>query len=142
MRSFESFLEKGEVRERTPNPGQAENLIKKAEKRLRYARNREITEENSDLVLEDCYEAIRETIDAFMANQGFKSYNHEATIVFAFEELELEYNTANQLNKLRKLRNDSKYRGEEIRRQEAEGSIEIAEKLIPELRERFYRDEE
>ena len=139
MKSFDSFKEEGKVKEKTPNPEQAKSLIEKAEKRLNYVKDREITEENADLILEDSYEAIREAIDAFLTLDGYKSYNHEASIVYAYENLEIDYNTANKLNKYRKLRNDSKYRGEDITKKEATDTRNKSEELIPKLKKEFQQ---
>ena len=140
MKSFEKFIEDGEVKERTPNPEQAKSLMKKSEKRLSYALNREISDGNADLILEDCYEAVRETLDAFIIKEGYKSYSHEASIVYAFEELNITYNKANKLNKFRKLRNDSKYRGEDIKIKEAEDIRKIAKTTIPKLNSKFAEE--
>ena len=41
------------------------------------------------------------------------------------------------LNKFRQLRNDSKYRGEDIIAKEAKDVLEMAEKIIPELKNKF-----
>lgn len=137
MKSFDSFIEEGEVKEKTENPEQAKSLIKKAEKRLKYVGDREITDENADLILEDSYEAIREAIDSFLILHGFKSYSHEASIVYAFENLEIDYESANKLNKFRKLRNNSKYRGEDITKKEAKDTRKKAKKLVPKLKKKF-----
>lgn len=59
MKSFDSFIEEREVKEKAENPEQAKSLIQKAEKRLKYVEDREITDENAGLILEDSYEAIR-----------------------------------------------------------------------------------
>ncbi|MFB6216819.1 MAG: hypothetical protein ABEJ72_07615, partial [Candidatus Aenigmatarchaeota archaeon] len=112
MKEFEKFLEEGKVQERTSKPDQAENLIRKARKRFEHAEERSLGEGNADLILEDVYEAIREAVEAHMLRAGYKSYNHEASIIYAFEELGLKYSQVNNLNRFRRLRNDSKYRGE------------------------------
>ncbi|QGA80053.1 HEPN domain-containing protein [Candidatus Nanohalobium constans] len=137
MKEFEKFIEEGKVRETKPNPSQARSLIQKAEKRLRYVKGRNITEENADLILEDSYEAVREALDAFLVLDGYKPHSHEASIIYGFENLEIPYGTTNKLNKFRKLRNDSKYRGEDIKRKEAEKILKIAKELIPLLKEKF-----
>ena len=134
MKEFEKFIEEGKVREVEKNPSQAKSLMQKAEKRLRYVEGREITEENADLILEDGYEAVREALDAFLVLDGYKSHSHEASIIYGFENLEIPYGTTNKLNKFRKLRNDSKYRGEDIEKREAEDILKLARELIPHLK--------
>lgn len=100
-------------------------------------KERKITDENADLALEDSYEAIREAIDSFLITKGFKSYSHEASIAYAYKELELRKSEINKLDQFRKLRNDSRYRGEDITKKQSENCLEIAEKLVPKLRNRF-----
>lgn len=92
-----------------------------------------MTEENADLVLEDAYEAIREMIDAFLVKKGFKSYSHEASIAYAQENLDISEAEASKLDKFRKLRNDSKYRGEDVKKSEGQDCLQTAKKLIPRL---------
>lgn len=140
MKEFKRFLEEEKVQQRTPRPDQAQSLIQKSQKRLKYVEERTIRDDNADLVLEDAYDSIREALDAFLIKNGYKSYSHEATIVYAFEELELSYETVNKLNKFRKLRNDSKYRGEDITTNEAKEVLRTAKNLIPELKDRFQND--
>lgn len=140
MKEFEKFIEEGKVQEVNQNPAQARSLIQKAEKRLRYVEDRKVTEENADLILEDSYEAVREALDAFLVLDGYKSHSHEASIIYGFENLEIPYGTTNKLNKFRKLRNDSKYRGEDIEKREAEDILKLARDLIPLLREKFEEE--
>ena len=137
MKDFQDFIKEGKVEEADSNPAQAKSLIQKADKRLKYVQDREITVENSDLVLEDAYEAIREALDAFLILEGYKSHSHEASIIYSFENLELSYATVNKFNKFRKLRNDSKYRGEDITINEAQKSLSLAKEYIPALKQKF-----
>ncbi len=137
MKDFERFIEEETVQERTPNPSQGKSLKNKSRKRLDYVKYREVSKENADLILEDAYESIREIINAFLISEGYKSYNHEASIVYAFEELDISYEKVNKLNKFRELRNDSKYRGEDITKKEAQDTLELAEDLVPRLSNKF-----
>lgn len=141
MKEFNQFIGEGKVEETQPNPAQAKSLMQKAEKRLKYAKGRKITEENADLILEDSYEAVREALDSFLIYNGFKSHSHEASIIYGFEKLDFDYATANKLNKFRKLRNDSKYRGEDIEKQEAEQITNLANQIIPKLKNKFNQKE-
>jgi len=102
-------------------------------------KEREITDQNADLALEDSYEAIREAIDSFLIDNGFNSYSHEASIAYAYEKLELNRSETNKIDHFRKLRNDSKYRGEDITMKQSENCLELAEKLVPQLKNRFKK---
>lgn len=72
-----------------------------------------ITDENSFSVVENCYEAIREMIDALMALKGFKSYSHQANIEFLrkFYLTNVGYANTNKIDRYRRIRNDIKYEG-------------------------------
>jgi len=135
MKTFDDFIKQGDVREQTPNPEQAESLFKKGVKRLEYAKDRDVTEDNADLVLEDAYEAVREAIDSFLLKAGYNSYSHKASIVYSRENLNLTEGETNKVDKARRLRNDSKYRGEDVTVTEAEETIELAERTMRKLKD-------
>jgi len=140
MEKFDRFIRRGDVKDRTPNPDQAESLMEKADKRLSYIQEREITEENASLILEDAYEAMREAVDSLLVKEGYKSYSHEASISFAEHELEMNPPRVNRFNQYRKLRNDSKYRGEKVTVQQSRNCLELAREIIPELKKRLERE--
>lgn len=134
MKEFKDYIQNGDVREQTPNPEQADSLFNKGVKRLQYASEKDITEENADLILEDAYEAMREAIDSFLIEAGYNSYSHKASIVYARENLDLAREEFKKIDKARRLRNDSKYRGKDITVKEARDTIQLAERIISKLR--------
>ena len=110
---FEDFIKEGSVRKVSPDRQLAKSLVKIALLRLKNLEAMEITDENSFSVVENCYEAIRELIDALMSLKGFKSYSHEANIEFLrkFYSVNVGYANVNRIDRYRRIRNDIKYEG-------------------------------
>jgi predicted transcriptional regulator len=119
---FEDFIKEGSVRKVSPNRQLAKSLIKIANLRLKNTETMKITDENSFNVVENCYEAIREMIDALMSLRGFKSYSHEATVEFLkeFYSMKVGYAVVSKVDRYRRLRNDIKYEGLLTTKSEAE----------------------
>lgn len=130
MEKFENFIAEGKVKKRTPNPEQAKSMFAKGMKRLSYALIHQLSENNADMVFEDVYDALREMLESFMANEGYKTYSHEAVIAFAGEFFKLAEDDINRMDRYRMLRNDSKYRGENITLNETVDIIQFVKKKI------------
>lgn len=110
---FEAYLRDGSVKRISPDRELAKSLIKVAKLRLERAKKEKPSDENSFFIVENCYEAVREMIDALMTLDGYKSYSHEACIEFLkkFYENEVGLSVIFLIDRNRKLRNDIKYRG-------------------------------
>lgn len=69
--------------------------------RLKNQEAVQITNDNSFSIIENCYEAIREMIDALMALKGFKSYSHEANVEFLrkFYSVNVGYGNINKVDR-------------------------------------------
>ncbi len=131
MKSFEEYLKEGKVRTGSSSKSEAKSLKKQAENRFKQQIGKsELTEENATFKFEDAYEALRQRLQSFMAEQGYKPYNHEAIIAYAKENNILTEAEANKINQFRKLRNDIRYRGETTQKERAEEIIKLARKHI------------
>lgn len=131
MKEFKFYIEKGEVKEGSASPSEARSLRVQARERFRHQVERnEINKENSTFIFEDAYEAIRQFLQSFMAEEGFKPYSHESVIAFALENGHISEAEASQLDQFRKIRNEIKYRGETAQKERAEHIGELAEKII------------
>lgn len=110
---FEDFIKEGSVRKISPDKQLAKSLLKISLLRLKNLEAMRITDENSFSIVENCYEAMRELIDALMALRGFKSYSHQANIDFLrkFYSAHVGYANVNRIDRYRKIRNDIKYEG-------------------------------
>ena len=129
---FEDFIRDGSVRRVSPDRQLAKSLVKIAGLRLKNMEHTKITDQNSFNVVENCYEALREMIDALMALKGFKSYSHEATVVFLKEYYSANtgYAVVNKVDRYRKIRNDIKYEGLLTTKSEAEEIVNSTKAIV------------
>jgi len=129
---FEDFIKEGSVRRVSPDRQLARSLVKIAKLRLKNLESISIMDENSFSFIENCYEAIREMIDALMALKGFKSYSHEASVEFLkdFYSLKIGYALVNKVDNYRKIRNDIKYKGLLTTKKEAEEILKNTKTII------------
>lgn len=119
-----------EVSKRIKNPPLAQSLRADADERLKAA---EVID-SPKFILEQLYEAVRCEVEAILAEKGYKSYSHKATFTFVRTRLEEEENQ--YIEKLRQLRNKSRYYGEQISQADSdEAEIKIP-KIIKKLREK------
>src|SRR3989344_6910840 len=113
MREFEEYIKSGAVKKITPNPDLASALLKSSQKNLNFVSKLEINNENSELIVQDCYDIIRELIESRLSKEGYKSYSHEATISFLRKFKQFSLQEIDFIDRLRVLRNNIKYYGKE-----------------------------
>ncbi len=133
MKKVKDYIKEGRIKRVTENLGKARSLLKRSKKRLEDLKDRDVSNENAFLFLENAYESIREAIESSMASEGFKSRDHVATIAWGAEKLGLSENEINKLHKLRKLRNASRYEAEEITSKQAREAIEFGKRFIEKI---------
>ena len=113
----------------TPNISLVKSLVSDAVKRLNFYKKLKLNNKNSKYVLENIYESLRELTDAILIKDGYKSYSHEASIVYL-----LKYNLSsidiNKFDNFRKIRNNSKYYGKPVDLEDANEIVELSEKLL------------
>lgn len=136
INSFKNYLNGGYVKRKTSDSEEAKALLEKAKNRLEYTKSREVNDKTSQFVLEDAYEAIRESAQALMSIKGFKPYSHEATIAFIKEFYSSDFNEeeVHKFDRFRQLRNDSVYKAEIISNQDAKSSVLFAVEFINKVR--------
>ncbi len=114
MKSFTSFLVEQEVMRVSKDTVLARSLLDDAKKRFTYHTALNLDEKNAKFVFENCYEAIRETLDALLVLHGYKSYSHQAPIVYARDQKLVNQKEALILDNLRDKRNKATYYGKRI----------------------------
>ena len=136
MNKFDNYLKLGKVKRKTPDYEEARALYNKSHDRLEYTKTKEINNKTAQFVLEDSYEAIRESAQALMSIRGFKPYSHEATISFVkefynekFSEEELR-----KFDRFRQLRNDSVYMAKTVANEDAQACLLFAKLFIKKIR--------
>ena len=136
INSFDNYLRLGKVKKKTPDIEESRSLINKAINRLKYAKLKNIDKDTAAFILEDSYEAVRESAQALMSIKGYKPYSHEATIAF----LEHDYkdifneNEIHDFDRFRQLRNDSIYKAVIVNEDDAKKCIDFSEKIIKKIK--------
>ncbi|MFP4046088.1 MAG: hypothetical protein ACLFS3_03440, partial [Candidatus Aenigmatarchaeota archaeon] len=98
MKSIENYIEEDRIKKVTIDKGKSEGLMERSRKRFKETEKRDISDENSFLVLENVYESIRESIESLMALEGYKSSDHVATIAWAAQKVNLDKAKINKLH--------------------------------------------
>ena len=111
MKPFEYFLKLKEVRKTSKNIELAKSLIKDMKERLEDSK--ELPIKFKKLIFENYYDALRNFCDALLSKDGFKSYSHQASIIY-LSKYNFSVSEIQQLENFRFLRNSSKYYGKSI----------------------------
>jgi len=134
LKSFEFYVKNNDVVRAKNDKILADSILYDADKRFSYYSMMSLTDTTSKFVVENIYEAIRGVMDSILALRGYKSYSHEACIVFAKEQGYIEVEDAVFLNNLRRKRNRSKYAEEPISQQYAEHNLSFAKKIYNKMK--------
>jgi len=134
MVDFEYFIARGEVKEHPKDEKLANLLVKESYDRLNFVRRLAITEENSKYIIENVYDILRELIEAKLALNGFKSYSHEATLLFLKKFPEFKESEIRFIDTLRKTRHGIKYYGKEASLNEAKMTLNFLNSILPKLK--------
>ncbi len=137
IQPFEYYIRENLVRKTAPNTSLALAFIKKAEKRFKRIEKTEIAEDESTLIFEDIYEAMREAGQSLMQLAQYKPYSHEAVIAFLNDKELLAKMNINILDNYRILRNKAIYQAEEISLEKCKEALNFAKVTIPELKTKF-----
>lgn len=132
INSFENYLKVGKVKRKTPDYEEAKALFEQSKERIEYIKLKDINQRTAKFVLQDSYEAVRESAQSLMSIEGFKPYSHEATISFIkkfhggnFSEEEIY-----KFDHFRQLRNNSVYKAAKVMEDDARSSVLFAKKFI------------
>lgn len=140
MKDFSYYLRTGDVKKQRKNIILSESLMKQAEERLDYISTQEMRNKIVRFIIEDIYESMREAVESLMILQGFKSYSHEATVSFLQKfPKEIIRSDIEELDRLRKIRNDIMYRAKNVDIIEGRSALNFAKKLFPKLQKILKR---
>ena len=139
MKKFEEFLKEGIVRKQYPDKQRARNLIGESDRKLgnlkRIMKKIGIDNENSNDIVEDCYDIIMGLVRAKMLLKGFSASGkgaHESEVSFLselnFSEQEIEF-----VNKLRYFRNGILYYGKRFDGEYAQKVFDFMNRIIGRL---------
>jgi len=117
----------------SPNEAEASSLMRQAQEWLADLRKLPLSEKSASFRLESAYEAIREAMQAFFAQYGFKSYSHEAVIAYSLGHAHISEGEAAEADRYRELRHDINYRARKVNAGEARQAIRFASRLVRRL---------
>lgn len=133
VKDFEFFLKKGDVKKQSPDGNLAESAFKDSLERLEFAKQLK-GKAKSKYILENAYESMREAADSLLYLKGFKSFSHEASIVYLISEDFNEQDIA-EFDRFRRIRNGIKYYGKDCDESDAESAIKLADKITGRIKE-------
>lgn len=137
---FQYYLDNDLARKSSPDRGEAEALMGKAEGRLKFfIKVKEIDERTSSYIFEDIYECLREASQALMSLKGYKPYSHEALISFLKEFFKFPESDTAAFDRYRVLRNKTVYQGEKISVETCKEALDFLVKFLPKLKNEFYK---
>jgi uncharacterized protein YutE (UPF0331/DUF86 family) len=134
MLEFEKYVKLRKVKIVENDNILAKHILKDAENKYEDLK----VLKNLKLILENSYDVMREAADAVLTKEGYKSYSHEASIVFLWESGVINNNEKNQFNRFRKLRNESKYEGGSVDKFDSESCYLLARKILKKI-EKFLK---
>ena len=133
MKDFEFFLRRGDVKRRSPDKNLAKATFRESLDRIELSKT-VLIRAKSKYILENAYESMREAADAVLYVEGFKSFSHEASIVYLLKKGFSESDIF-EFDRFRKLRNGIKYYGGDCEKDDAESAIKLAERVIKKIKE-------
>ena len=131
---FEDFVKEGVVKRSSRNPALVNALLKSSAKSIKNIERTNIDELNAESVTAETYDIMRELIEVKLNIEGFKSYSHEATILFLKKFKEFNEGEIIFLDNLRKVRNGIKYYGKEVYPDDAEKARNFLMDILPKLK--------
>ena len=132
MKDFKFFLNKGEVKRQSPDANLSKAALKGGLERLDLSKNM-LNKVKAKYVLENAYEAMREAADSILYKEGFKSFSHEASIVYLLKK-GFDERDVMEFDRFRKIRNGIKYYDGSCDQSDARAAIKLAEKVIGQIK--------
>ena len=133
VKEFDFFIKKGDVKKQRPDKNLATATFEGSKERLALSQSLQQTAKPK-YVLENAYESMREAADSILYREGFKSFSHEASIVYLLKKGFSESDIS-EFDRFRRIRNGIKYYGTDCDESDAKAAIALAEKIINKIRE-------
>ena len=132
VKDFEYFLNRGDVKKQKSDRNMSKATFKDSMERLELSKSL-LKRAKSKYVLENAYESMREASDSLLYLEGYKSFSHEASIVYLLKKDFSEQDII-EFDRFRKIRNGIKYYGGDCEDSDAELSIKLAERVIRKIK--------
>jgi len=98
MKDFNYYIKKEEIRKTTKDIKLAESLVKRSRENADYILKLRLNNEGTSIIFRNMYDCLRELIDAILILEGYKSYSHQASIIFLKKFKEFSEEDINKLD--------------------------------------------
>lgn len=137
---FQYYIDNDMVKKASPDKGEAEALMNKAEGRLNFSiKTRKIDENNAPYIFEDIYECLRESAQSLMSLKGYKPYSHEALVSFLKEFFNFSEADIETFDRYRILRNKTVYKGERVSLDVCKKAFSFLTYFLPKLKDEYKK---
>lgn len=119
------FIKKAE-----PDKNQIQSILERTKQRLDFIKTLKPTKENSQFLVENYYEAIKELLIAFMLKDSMRSKNHQCLISYFYKKHPEYEHYAYIISQMSYFRNRLEYYGESIPYEFHETNQKEFEKII------------
>jgi uncharacterized protein (UPF0332 family) len=138
IKEFKYYIDNSMAKKSSPDIGEAEALIAKAEGRLKFSiRTRKLDENTAPYIFEDVYECLREAAQSLMSLKGYKPYSHEALISFLKEFFDFPDSDIASFDRYRIMRNKTVYRGEKVSLETCKAALAFLLEFLPKIKNKF-----
>jgi len=134
MVDFEYFILKGDVKKQQKDETLSRALIRESLDRLKFVKSLGVNETNAKYIVENSYDVLRELIESKLALEGFKSYSHEATIIFLKRFPNFKESEIKTMDNLRKIRHGIKYYGKNVDANKAKEILDFTNYFLQKLK--------
>lgn len=135
MKPFESYIESGEIKRIEPDFELAKLFIFDAKARLEIASELQLNEKNARVILELVNDSIIRLIEVMLLSDGYKSSSYESTLSYLYRFPEFSELEILELEKFRRIANQSRYHGKPAYLQDA---LEIR-RIFPKIKEKLIK---
>ena len=139
MLSWEEYIKKGIVRKTYLDKEMIISLIKTSNESLEFFRDDVPNKNNSNVLLKNYYDSLREICEAIALSKEYKIYQHEAITLFLRDILK-EEEISFKFDRVRILRNGIHYYGKSISKQETSKSIFDIKDIIKTLKSKYLKE--
>lgn len=134
MREFKDFTKSSWVKKKKKDISKAKSLVEIAENRKKVMEKYlPLNNETVVQVMEECYDIIRELLEAKLSREGYKTYSHEA-IVSYLKELGFSKDKVAFLDNLRMVRHGTLYYGKSVDLEYVKEVRKFMEEIYPQLK--------
>ncbi len=135
MKSFEDFVESGDIKRIEPDFELAKLLLFDAKSRLEIASELSLNEKNPRVIFELVNDSIIKLIQVILLADGYRTSSYESVLSYLRKFPEFSEVEIMELEKFRRLAHQSRYHGKSVTLQE---TLEIR-RMFPKVKDRLIK---